>query len=160
MSIYACIKMAFCCKGQITDSNLRMKSLVAAWFQNCLIQWWLIPVLSHLVAPPSSAYWSTLRLVHLWSWHNYSSPASNPDTATTKDCWFLHLFLLEQEIFPSSLLADFPSHQASLAKLPMNIHRPTPKPTTGNGNSGATMTKSDQPWAHFPGGNYPGEEGG
>lgn len=33
---------------------------------------------------PSSVYGSILRLVHLWSWHNYSSSTSNTDTATTE----------------------------------------------------------------------------
>lgn len=122
MCIYAC-QDVFYCKWQTTDSNLR--SLKVEWFQNCLIQWLLIPVLSiflfhHPQHIGQSSGWFIYGLAI-----TIAAPYQIQTQQPQRDCWFLSLFLLEQEIFPRRLPADLPSHQTSLAKLPVDRHRST-----------------------------------
>lgn len=90
---------------QTTNHWLRTRSLGV---QNCLLQWLLIPVLYTFLVCHPQHIGVTHRLVLSWPWNSYST-ASNPDTTTTDgSCWFLYLFLLEQEIFPRSLPEDCP----------------------------------------------------
>lgn len=96
----------FCCNWQITDSDLRTRSLEVACFQNCLIQWYQYQIFPSFL--PSSAYWPVLRLSSLTvstqprqyvkSRHNYHGGTAGSRIS----------FLLEQEINPRSFPADFP----------------------------------------------------
>lgn len=95
----------FCCKWQITDSDLRTRSQEVAWFQNCLIQWYQYQIFPSF--PPSLAYRPVHRLVHSQFRHCHSS-TSSPNTTTTEGLLVPVSLFITAGNRSQKLPADFP----------------------------------------------------
>lgn len=148
--------MVFAANDKSLTRIFRTRSQEVAWFQNCLIQCYQYQIFPSFL--PSSAYWSVRRLVRSRFRHCRSS-TSNPDTTTTEGLLVPVSLFIRSGNRSQKLPSRLPSHHTSLAKLPMNTHRPGPEPITGDRNSGATLSQTD-PQVHLSDRNYPGEAGG